>query len=428
MAGMKILLVGSGGREHALALAILRSPLTGTLYVAPGNDALAEIATRVDLAAEDVDGLTRFAREMSIELVVIGPELPLVLGLADRLNAAGIKVFGPSKAAAALEGSKVFAKNLLRKYHIPTADFRVFDDAKHATLWLTEQQQAWPCVLKADGLAAGKGVVVAQELTEALDAVERIMQKREFGDAGARLVVENCLVGEEISVMAVTDGTTLCSLEWARDHKRVFDGDAGPNTGGMGAYCPSPIWRQELAAEIESRILVPTLHALNREKLDFRGVLYAGLMLTREGPKVLEYNVRFGDPEAQVILTRLETDFVEMALMTAEGRLDELGEIRFSPDHALILVLASGGYPGVFRKGNRISGIDAAAEVEGVTLHHAGTKLEGGHWVTNGGRVLGVTAVGETLELARQRAYEAAGRISWDGLHYRRDVGVLRDF
>jgi phosphoribosylamine--glycine ligase len=423
---MRILLVGSGGREHALAEAIRRSPRTTELFLAPGSDALAALGTCVDLAADDVEGITRFARETKIDLAVIGPEMPLVKGLADLLEAAGVKVFGPKKAAAQLEGSKVFTKNLLRKYHIPTADFRVFTEAHVAEIYVTEQVTSYPIVVKADGLAAGKGVVVAQDAAEAKDAVERMMRRLEFGDAGKRVVVEECLVGEEISVLAVTDGKTLCTLEPARDHKRVFDGDAGPNTGGMGAFCPSPLWTPALEAEIESRVLVPTLHALNREKLEYRGLLYAGIMLTGEGPKVLEYNCRFGDPETQVILPRLTTDFVELALRTAEGKLDELPELQFAPEVALTVVLASGGYPGPFKKGLRIHGLDEAAAVPGVRLHHAGTRREGEHWFTNGGRVLGVTALGGSLEEARHRAYQAAGRIEWEGLHYRRDVGVLR--
>src|SRR5262245_45099079 len=357
MAGLNVLLVGSGGREHALAEAILASPRTGKLFVAPGNDALAEIATCVDLAADDVASLARFARETKIDLTVVGPETPLVLGIADAFAANGLKLFGPSKAAAQLEGSKVFTKNLLRKYHITSADYRVFDDPRHAELWVAEQQTAWPCVLKADGLAAGKGVVVAQHKDEALDAIERIMVRREFGESGRRMVLEECLVGEEISVLAVTDGKTICTLEPARDHKRVFDGDAGPNTGGMGAYSPSPLFTPELQSEIETRVLVPPLHALNREGLPFRGVLYAGLMLTGEGPKVLEFNVRFGDPEAQVILARLKSDFVALARHACDGTLDQMGELEFTPDPALIVVLASGGYPGPFKKGKRITGL-----------------------------------------------------------------------
>jgi phosphoribosylamine--glycine ligase len=423
---MRILLVGSGGREHALAEAIRRSPRTTELFLAPGSDALAALGTCVDLAADDVEGITRFARETKIDLAVIGPEMPLVKGLADLLEAAGVKVFGPKKAAAQLEGSKVFTKNLLRKYHIPTADFRVFTEAHVAEIYVTEQVTTYPIVVKADGLAAGKGVVVAQDGAEAKDAIERMMRRLEFGDAGKRVVVEECLVGEEISVLAVTDGKTLCTLEPARDHKRVFDGDAGPNTGGMGAFCPSPLWTPALEAEIESRVLVPTLHALNREKLEYRGLLYAGIMLTGEGPKVLEYNCRFGDPETQVILPRLTTDFVELALKTAEGKLDELPELQFAPEVALTVVLASGGYPGPFKKGLRIRGLEEAAAVPGVRLHHAGTRREGEQWFTNGGRVLGVTALGGSLEEARHRAYQAAGRIEWEGLHYRRDVGVLR--
>jgi phosphoribosylamine--glycine ligase len=423
---MRILLVGSGGREHALAEAIRRSPRTTELFLAPGSDALAALGTCVDLAADDVEGITRFARETKIDLAVIGPEMPLVKGVADLLEAAGVKVFGPKKAAAQLEGSKVFTKNLLRKYHIPTAEFRVFTEAHLAEIYVTEQVTTYPIVVKADGLAAGKGVVVAQDAAEARDAVERMMRRLEFGEAGKRVVVEECLVGEEISVLAVTDGKTFCTLEPARDHKRVFDGDAGPNTGGMGAFCPSPLWTPALEAEIESRVLVPTLHALNREKLEYRGLLYAGIMLTGEGPKVLEYNCRFGDPETQVILPRLTTDFVELALKTAEGKLEELPELQFAPEVALTVVLASGGYPGPFKKGLRIRGLDEAAAVPGVRLHHAGTRREGEQWFTNGGRVLGVTALGTSLEEARHRAYQAAGRIEWEGLHYRRDVGVLR--
>jgi phosphoribosylamine--glycine ligase len=423
---MRILLVGSGGREHALAEAIRRSPRCSELFLAPGSDALAALGTCVDLAADDVDGITRFARETRIELAVIGPEMPLVKGIADALEGAGVKVFGPKRAASQLEGSKVFTKNLLRKYHIPTADFRVFTEPHVAELYVTEQVPTFPIVVKADGLAAGKGVVVAQDAAEAKDAIDRMMRRREFGDAGLRVVVEECLVGEEISVLAVTDGKTLCTLEPARDHKRVFDGDAGPNTGGMGAFCPSPLWTPALEQEIETRVLVPTLHALNREKLEYRGLLYAGLMLTAEGPKVLEYNCRFGDPETQVILPRLATDFVELALKTAEGKLEELPELQFSAEVALTVVLASGGYPGPFKKGFRMRGLDEAAAVPGVHLHHAGTKRENGNWVTNGGRVLGVTALGASLEEARHRAYQAAGRIDWEGMHYRRDVGVVR--
>jgi phosphoribosylamine--glycine ligase len=424
---MKILLIGSGGREHAIAEAILRSPQTGKLYVAPGSDALATVATRIDVAADDVEGIRRSARDLSVDLVVVGPEAPLVAGVADALVADGIAVFGPKRQAAQLEGSKVFTKNLLKKYHIPTADSRVFDDPRHAELWFSEQQAQWPVVVKADGLAAGKGVVIAQDRAEALDAVARIMVRREFGDAGARLLVEECLVGEELSVMAITDGRTILTLEPARDHKRVFDGDAGPNTGGMGAYSPTSLWTPELESEVEARVLLPTLHALNREGIEYRGVLYAGLMLTADGPKVLEFNVRFGDPETQVILPRLATDFVEIAWKTATGRLDELGGIEFRKDSALVVVLASEGYPGPFRKGRRIAGLGEAAAVPGVALQHAGTRQELGHWLTNGGRVLGVTAVASSMDEARHRAYQACGRIHFEGMHFRRDIAVIRD-
>jgi len=427
MAGMKILLIGSGGREHAIAEAILRSPRTAQLFVAPGSDALATVATRLDVAAEDVAGLVRVAKQHAIDLTIVGPEAPLVAGLADAFAAEGLLVFGPKRAGAQLEGSKIFTKQLLRKYHIPTADWRVFDDARHAELWFAEQQASWPVVLKADGLAAGKGVVIAEDRRAANEAVQRIMVRREFGDAGDKLLVEECLVGEEISVLAITDGKTLCTLEPARDHKRVFDGDAGPNTGGMGAYSPSPLWTPELQADIEARVLVPMLHALNREGIEYRGVLYAGLMLTKDGPKVLEFNCRFGDPETQVILPRLESDFVEIALKTAQGRLEELGGLAFKADAALVVVLASGGYPGTYVKGRRIGGLEVAAAVEGVSLFHAGTRKELGHWLTAGGRVLGVTGVGRTMDEARQRAYLAAERITFEGIHFRRDIGVARE-
>ncbi|MSR47975.1 MAG: phosphoribosylamine--glycine ligase [Planctomycetes bacterium] len=424
---MKILLVGSGGREHAIAEAILRSPRTERLYVAPGSDALGQIATRVDVAADNIAGLRRCARDLKIDLTVVGPEAPLVAGIADEFAKDGLLCFGPKKAGAQLEGSKVFTKTLLRKYHIPTADSRVFDDARHAELWFAEQQSQWPVVLKADGLAAGKGVVIAHDRREALEGVAQIMVRREFGAAGNRLLVEECLFGEELSVLAITDGKTILTLEPARDHKRVFDGDAGPNTGGMGAYSPTPLWTPELQEDIEARVLIPMLHALNREGIEYRGVLYAGVMLTANGPRVLEFNCRFGDPETQVILPRLKTDFVEIAQKTAEGRLDELGSLEFLPDAALVIVLASGGYPGPFKKGRRMSGLEGAAAVPGVRLHHAGTKLELGHWQTNGGRVLGVTAIGGSMDEARHRAYQAASRIEFEGMHFRRDIGVARD-
>jgi phosphoribosylamine--glycine ligase len=309
---MRILLVGSGGREHALAEAIRRSPRTTELFLAPGSDALAALGTCVDLAADDVEGITRFARETKIDLAVIGPEMPLVRGspTCSRRPAWSSDRRRRRRSSRGARSSPEPAA----QYRIPTAEFRVFTEAHLAEIYVTEQVTTYPIVVKADGLAAGKGVVVAQDGAEAKDAIERMMRRLEFGDAGKRVVVEECLVGEEISVLAVTDGKTLCTLEPARDHKRVFDGDAGPNTGGMGAFCPSPLWTPALEAEIESRVLVPTLHALNREKLEYRGLLYAGIMLTGEGPKVLEYNCRFGDPETQVILPRLTTDFVELAL------------------------------------------------------------------------------------------------------------------
>ncbi len=422
---MKILLIGCGGREHALARALLESPRTSTLFVAPGSDALAKIATCVDLSDKDVAGLLRFAKAEEIDLTVVGPEAPLVLGVADRFEAEGLRVFGPTAAAAALEGSKTFAKNILRKYRIPTAHFRGFDDPRAAVYWI-EQENRFPLVIKADGLAAGKGVIIAEEMEVARGAVERIMVRREFGEAGSRIIVEEFLHGTEASMLAFTDGHTIIPLDAAIDHKAVFDGDVGPNTGGMGAYCPSPILAGELYDRVEAEILLPIVRAMNREGRPYRGILYAGLMLTDHGPKVLEFNVRFGDPEAQVILPRMRTDLVEIALKTCEGRLAELSSIEFLPDHALIVVLASEGYPGSPKVGREISGLEEAEKVEGVTLYHSGTCLVKGRWQTSGGRVLGVGAKGRDLAEARQRAYRAASLIRFQGMHYRRDIGVPR--
>ena len=422
---MKILLIGSGGREHAMAAVLAKSPHTKQLFVAPGSDAMEDIATRVDVSVGNTEGLLKFAQDESIDLTVVGPEAPLVAGIADQFRAAGLKIFGPSARAAALEGSKVFSKNLLRKYHIPTGDYRAFRDPRLA-LAHVQHQDRFPTVIKADGLAAGKGVIIAEDLATANEAIERIMLHREFGEAGGQIVVEEFLTGVEASILAFTDGETLVPLDPAKDHKAVFDGDAGPNTGGMGAYCPSPHISPEAYREIEQSILIPTMHAMNREGIPYQGVLYAGLMMTDTGPKVLEYNVRLGDPEAQVLLARLQTDFVEIAMHTAEGTLDQIQSIEMCDEVGLIVILASEGYPASAQTGRTIRGLDQAAAIDGVELYHSGTQRIDGEWVTAGGRVLGVTALGANLEEARTRAYSGVSKIQFDGMHYRRDIGVLR--
>ena len=422
---MKILLIGSGGREHAMAAVLAKSPHTKELFVAPGSDAMEDIATRVDVSSDNLDGLLAFAKDQAIDLTVVGPEAPLVAGIADRFRAEGLKIFGPGQRAAALEGSKVFSKNLLRKYHIPTGDYRVFREPRQAIAHV-EQQNRFPVVIKADGLAAGKGVIIAEDLATARSAIDRIMLHREFGEAGSQVVVEEFLTGVEASILAFTDGETLVPLDPAKDHKAVFDGDAGPNTGGMGAYCPSPHISPEDYRQIEQSILIPTMHAMNREGIPYQGVLYAGLMMTETGPKVLEYNVRLGDPEAQVLLARLKTDFVEIAMHTAAGTLNELAQVEMSDEVGLIVILASEGYPAAAQIGRTIHGLEQAAALEGVELYHSGTQRVDGEWVTAGGRVLGVTALGSDLEQARSRAYAGVAKIQFDGMHYRRDIGVLR--
>lgn len=408
-----------------MAEALLRSPRLEKLYCAPGSDALAEVAERVDVSATDLDGLVRLVKDVGIGLTVVGPEAPLVAGIRDRFDSEGLLLFGPSKAAAALEGSKVFTKNLLKKYRIPTAGSRVYDDSRLA-LQNIRQQNIFPVVIKADGLAAGKGVVVAQDAETAEAALDRIMVRREFGESGLRVLVEDFLEGEECSVLAFTDGKTILALDAAKDHKAAYDGDAGPNTGGMGAFCPSPLVQGEIYKQIESQVLLPIVHAMGREGKPYQGILYAGLMITQDGPRVLEFNVRFGDPEAQVILPRLQTDFVDIAEKTALGQLDQIESLDFSSEVALVVVLASAGYPGKPALGRRIKGLEEAAQCEGVRLFHAGTRKDGEHWYTSGGRVLGVTALGENLEDARRKAYAATSELHFEGMHYRRDIGIDR--
>jgi phosphoribosylamine--glycine ligase len=418
---MRVLIVGGGGREHALAGGIARSKRLTKLYAAPGNPGIARLGTCVDIGADDVDALLRFARDEKIDLTVVGPEAPLVKGIVDAFEKAGLSIFGPTRSCARLEGSKAFTKELCRKHHIPTAAYRTFLDAEAARMWLREA--TYPQVLKADGLAAGKGVVIARSFEEADDAIQRFMIVKELGDAGARLVVEEFLQGVEASVLAMVDGRTIAMLETARDHKTIFDDNRGPNTGGMGTCSPSAALTPELLAQVESQIVLPAVHAMGRDGRGFKGFLYAGVMITPGGPKLLEFNVRMGDPEAQVILPRLKSDLLHLLHLAAQGRLDEADELDWDPRPAVCVVLASAGYPGPYATGYPIYGIDDASPTPDVMVFQAGTRQKGADIVTAGGRVLGVTALGSTLHAARDNAYRAVQRIRFQGAQYRSDIG-----
>ncbi|HHT9158145.1 MAG TPA: phosphoribosylamine--glycine ligase [Candidatus Tripitaka californicus] len=413
-------MIGSGGREHCLAWKIARSPRLKKLYCTPGNPGISSVADCVDIASEDVESLCNFARKEKIDLAVVGPEGPLVAGLVDRFQANGLRAFGPTKKAALLEGSKVFSKNLMRKYGIPTAEFRVFSELVPARRYI--ESINGPVVVKVDGLAGGKGAFVCKNTEGALKAVEEIMEERTFGPAGERVVVEEYLEGEEVSVLALTDGKTIVPLEPVQDHKALCDGDKGPNTGGMGAYTPVPLFNAELASRVEEEILVPTVHAMKREGRSYKGVLYVGLMVTTTGPRVLEYNVRFGDPETQPLLMRLDGDLLGLLLATVEDRLEE-AEFSWDTRAALCVVMTSAGYPGNYEKGKEIKGFETLSGREDLMVFHAGTALKQKKVVTAGGRVLGVTALGKDLQEAQKKAYEAAGKISFDGAYYRKDIG-----
>lgn len=418
---MRVLIVGGGGREHALAWKIAQSPLVKKLYCAPGNAGIASVAECVDIPAEEVHALLKFARRQKIDLTVVGPEAPLVAGLADRFESHGLRVFGPSQRAAELEGSKVFAKHIMRKHGIPTARYDVFETVDAAEEHI--RKASFPLVVKADGLAAGKGVTVCHRREEAMEAIARMMKERVFGDAANRVVIEECLFGEEASILALTDGRTIVPLPSSQDHKRVYDNDKGPNTGGMGAYSPAPVITPEQAARIEREIIVPIIHAMNVEERRYKGVIYAGIMMTDDGPKVLEFNVRFGDPETQPILMRLKGDLVPVLAAIAEGNLQK-ADLDWDPRPAVCVVMASGGYPGPYQKGKVITGLEAAAALDDVVVFHAGTAIKDGKVVTAGGRVLGVTAKGDDIRRAIARAYEAVKLIRFEGAHYRTDIGA----
>jgi len=417
---MRILVVGSGGREHALVWAIAASPIAEKIYCAPGNAGIAQHAECVPVAAEDLDGIVRCAAALRIDFAVVGPEAPLVAGLVDRLEAAGIKAFGPTRATSALEGSKGYMKDMCAKFGVPTAAYGRFDEAKTAKAFIRDRGA--PIVVKADGLAAGKGVTVARSIEEAESAVDAALLARHFGDAGSSIVIEEFLDGEEASVLALVDGEHFVTLPSAQDHKAAFDGDQGPNTGGMGAYSPAPVVTPALQAEIEQKILAPTVAGMKAEGRPFKGVLYAGIMATATGPKLLEYNVRFGDPECQALLVRMKSDILPALIASRDGQL-EFFDMRWHEGSALTVVMASKGYPGAYAKGSAISNLDAAAKVEGVVIFHAGTSLKDGVLVANGGRVLGITARGKTIAEARERAYKAVDLIDWPEGFCRRDIG-----
>lgn len=420
---MKILLIGSGGREHALAWALARSPQVKKIYSATENAGVLKLTTRAGVSAADVQGIADFAKKEKIDLVIVGPEQPLVDGLVDALSLQGIPAFGPKAAAARLEGSKVFAKEFMARNHIPTARWKIVESAEEARVALGSF--TYPVVIKAEGLAAGKGVIIAQDKGEAEQAILDLLVNKTLGDAGSRLVIEECLVGRELSYLVFSDGKDSLAMPVAQDHKRQLDGDQGPNTGGMGAFSTPGLLDPELEAQIIREIVEPTLEAARAEGFPFQGVLYCGLMLTERGPMALEYNVRFGDPETQSILRRLDSDFVEIALASANGSLSTIRP-RWTDESTTCIVLASQGYPGKYPTGHTINGLDAAEELDGVVVFQAGTKLgEGDQVVTAGGRVLGVTARAATLEAATKQAYAAIDHIKFDGMQYRQDIGRL---
>lgn len=418
---MNVLVVGSGGREHALAWKLKQSPLADRVFVAPGNAGTGSDAENINIAESDFPALIRFAKENRVQLTVVGPETPLAAGIVDAFQAEGLRIFGPTRAAAELEGSKVFCKQLLRSAMVPTAEFQVFSDATSARRYLLDREDA-PVVVKADGLAAGKGVIVCHDREQALAAVELIAEKKAFGEAGKRLIIEERLHGEEASVLAITDSKTIVTLQPAQDHKPAYDGDTGPNTGGMGAYCPAPVVNDEMLHWIEANILVPTVHAMKKARRPFKGVLYAGLMVTPLGPRVLEYNVRFGDPECQPLMMRLKSDLLPVLEAAIEGRLEQLEPLEWDSRSAVCVVMASEGYPGSYQKGFPIRGLDEAARLPDVKVFHAGTAWRNGQIVTNGGRVLGVTALGENIARAKLQAYAAVKCIRWPGAWCRKDI------
>lgn len=417
---MKILVIGSGGREHAIVHKLSMSPRQPEIYCAPGNGGISQLATCVAIPATDIVALVDFAVKEKIDLTIVGMDDPLMLGVVDAFEEKGLAIFGPKKNAAIIEGSKSFSKDLMKTYHIPTADYAIFTEVSKAKNYV--KQHTYPLVLKADGLALGKGVIICETEEQAIEGIDTIMVEQKFGNAGQTLVVEDYMEGPEVSVLAFCDGKTVLPMVSAQDHKRAFDNDKGPNTGGMGTFSPSRYYTKEVQAYCESSIFQQTLDAMASEGRPFTGILFFGLMLTKEGPKVLEYNARFGDPEAQVVLPRLKNDLVDVVLMAIDSRLDEV-TLEWEDNATVCVVLASGGYPVAYEKGKRIHGVHALSEPE-VTIYHAGTSVKDNVFYTNGGRVLGITAKGETMERARQKAYTVAEMIQFEGKQYRSDIGI----
>jgi phosphoribosylamine--glycine ligase len=423
---MKILVVGSGGREHALAWKLVQSPHTKKLFCAPGNPGTMDVAENIPIKDSDIIGLADFAESERMDLTVVGPELPLTLGIVDEFERRGLRIFGPDQKTAELEGSKVFAKQFLERHSIPTALAEVADSAEKAKDLLNSDQFSFPLVIKADGLAAGKGAIVCKTREAAEEAVRAIMVDKIFGDSGNRILVEEFLRGKEASFIVLSDGENVVPLVTTMDHKPVYDGDKGPNTGGMGAISPSPFVKSDLFLKIMESIVFPTVDYLREEERKYKGVLYVGLMLTEEGPKVLEYNCRFGDPETQPQMVRMESDLVDILLSVIEGNAS-MTQIKWSPNPSACVVLASGGYPLAYEKGKKIEGLKEAREIPGITIFHAGTKYEGGEYYTNGGRVMGICASEETLAKSLEKTYEAIARISFEGMHFRKDIGTAKE-
>lgn len=421
---MKVLVVGGGGREHTICWKLAQSPQKPIIYCAPGNGGIAKIAECVPIKATDIEAIADFAEKEKIDLTVVAPDDPLVMGLVDLLESRGLRAFGPRANAAIIEGSKVFSKELMKKYGIPTAGYEVFDNPERAVEYL--KKGSFPAVIKAEGLALGKGVIIAQSLAEAEEAIHEMMENNKFGDAGKRVVIEEFLTGPEISVLAFTDGKTMRPMVSAQDHKRAYDNDQGLNTGGMGTFSPSRIYDEKMAEECMNNIFLPTMNAMNAEGRTFKGVLYFGLMSTKDGVKVIEYNCRFGDPETQVVLPRLEGDLLEIFEAVIDERLDEV-EFGWRDGGCVCVVAASGGYPEKYESGKEITGIGDAEALGNVTVFHAGTKLDGNRLLTAGGRVLGVTAVAPSLDEAIKRAYEGIERVHFDKMHYRRDIGIKKN-
>ena len=422
---MKILIVGGGGREHAIAVAVAESPKADKIYCAPGNAGIAEVAECVPIGVDEFDRIASFAKEKEVDLVIVGPDDPLAAGLVDVLEEAGLRVFGPRKNAAILEGSKAFSKDLMKKYNIPTAAYETFDDAKKAEAYL--ETADYPVVLKADGLALGKGVLICNTKEEALEGVKSIMLDKQFGAAGNRMVVEEFMTGREVSVLSFVDGKTIRIMTSAQDHKRACDGDKGLNTGGMGTFSPSPFYTKEVDDFCKQYIYQPTVDAMAKEGREFKGIIFFGLMLTQKGPKVLEYNARFGDPEAQVVLPRMKNDIVDVMEACIAGTLDKI-DLQFEDNAAVCVVLASRGYPVKYEKGLKISGLEKFKDADGYYCFHAGTKFDSqGNIVTNGGRVLGITATGDDLKAARANAYKAAGWVDFANKYMRTDIGKAID-